>query len=187
MSSPRHCMRTSFLIRYLEICCLWTHADLFNIVPRFEGLEYVSFSFRTPTFTESIAKTFKIVSAKNRIMSSADREQHYTLYFVSMEAAIDNVISLSQKFSGTTDAVVAKIWKNNLTWPRFGFNTDPTPVVTGDNVTHASSVSFVAASWSPFRAINWICNRSFKTAGEAPTFVFYESNKTFYFRNIEEN
>jgi hypothetical protein len=160
-------------------------ADLFNIVP-FEGLEYIAFSFRTPSFTETISKMFKIVGAKDRVMSSSDREQMYTLHFVSMEAVMDNIIKISQKFSGTTDVVVSKIWKNNLTWPRFGFNTDPTPVIVADNNTHASSVSFVASSWSPFRAINWVCNRSFKTAGDAPTFVFFESNKAFYFRNIEE-
>jgi hypothetical protein len=166
-------------------CVILDSADLVNIIS-FQGTEYITFSFRTPSFTERIAKQFKVTKVSDRAMTSNDREQTYTIHFTSCEAVLDNVLSLSKKYSGTTDAVITKIWGDHLTLPRFGGTTNPTQVVVANTNPHASSVSFVAASWSPFRTINWVCNRSFQTAGQAASFMWFESNKAFYFRNIEE-
>ena len=166
-------------------CVVMDSGDLVNMVP-FQGTEYITFSFRTPSFTERIAKMFQITSVSERSFSATDREQTYTIHFTSVESVLDNVQSLSKKFSGTTDAVIAKIWKDHMTMPRFGYTTAPTPVIMGSNQPHASSVAFVSPSWSPFKCINWVCNRSFQSASDAPGYVWFESNKAFYFRNVEE-
>lgn len=166
-------------------CVVMDAADLVNIIP-LQGTEYITFSFRTPSFVERISKMFQITSVSERAFSATDREQVYTIHFTSVEAVLDNVMSLSKKFSGTTDKVIAKIWQDHLTMPRFGYTTNPTPVIVADKPPHASTVSFVAADWTPLKCINWVANRAFQTANEAASFLWFESNKAFYFRNIEE-
>ena len=49
-----------------------------------------------------------------------------------------------------------------------------------------SSVTFIAPSWSPLKAINWCAARSFSAATQAPNYMFFESNKGFYFESIED-
>ena len=167
-------------------CIILDAANLITKIP-FQGIEYLTFSFRTPSFTEKIEKTFKITAIKDRGFTSADREQAYALSFVSLEAAIDNVTNLSKKYSGSTDAVVSQIWNENLSAvPRILSQPQSRTSVVSLNKRHSSSVSFIATSWNPFKAINWVASRSFQHMAELAGFMFYESNKAFYFRNVEE-
>jgi len=161
-------------------------ANLITMIP-LVGTETVTFSFRTPTLTESIRKTFKIVSVDDRVFTKTDVEQGYTISFISMEAYVDNVSALSKKFSGSTDAVVKKIFQEHLSVKRVVGNTNSsnTDLITSGR-PHGSSVSFVACSWSPLKCINWVANRSFGNSGEAPSFLFFETNKAFKFMSIEE-
>jgi hypothetical protein len=93
-------------------------ANLVNIIP-LEGTEYLTFSFRTPSFTETISKSFQITGLSDRAFTSSDREQGYVLTFMSIEGVIDNVTNISKKFSGPTDTVIQRIFTEYLTHPRF--------------------------------------------------------------------
>lgn len=163
--------------------------DATNLITKIPlvGTETITISFRTPTFKDSIRKTFKITSIDDRAFTKTDVEQRYTISFISMEAFIDNVTNLTKKFSGSTDVVVNKIFSDYLSVKRIVGSSDSseTPLVTKGN-PHGSSVSFVACSWSPLKCINWIANRSFNTSTEAPSFLFFETNKSFKFMSIEE-
>jgi hypothetical protein len=163
--------------------------DATNLITKIPlvGTETITLSFRTPTFTDSIRKTFKITSIDDRIFTKSDVEQGYTISFMSMEAFIDNVTNLTKKFVGTTDEVVKKIFTEYLSVKRLVGSSDSsnTPVVTSGN-PHGSSVSFVACSWSPLKCINWVAHRSFINSTEAPSFLFFETNKSFRFASIEE-
>lgn len=160
-------------------------ADLINKIS-LAGTEYITFSFRTPSFTEKVSKSFKITSLSGRTFSATDREQVYLLGFISIEGAVDNVTNISKKFSGTTDDVIKRIFKEYLTTPRFvDGKSSPTKVFVPEE-SHGSSVAFVACSWTPFKAINWVANRSFSTAQKHPTWMFFESNKAFYLENLED-
>jgi hypothetical protein len=161
-------------------------ANLIGLIP-LVGTEVITIAFRTPTMTESIRKSFKITSVDERVFTRTDVEQGYTVSFISMEAYIDNVTNLSKKFSGTTDAVVQKIFKDYLSVKRVVGATESkeTPLETSGKA-HGSSVSFVACSWSPLKCINWVANRSFGNAKEAPSFLLFETNKSFKFMSVEE-
>ena len=160
-------------------------ADLINTIPLI-GLESLTISFRTPTMQESIRKSFKITSVDDRIFTKTDVEQAYTISFISMEAYIDNVTPLSKKFAGTTDTVVKTIFEDYLSVKRVVESPDSkeTPLVTNGK-PHGSSVSFVACSWSPLKCINWVANRSFENARNAPSHLFFETNKSFKFMSVE--
>lgn len=161
-------------------------ASLITRIP-IVGAESITFRYRTPTFKEIIGRTFKITSIDNRMFSSTDKEQRYRITFISTESYLDSVTNLSKKFSGSTDAVITSIFTDYLTSARFmgPEASEPSELVsTGE--THTSSVAFVAASWSPLKCINWVANRAFGSGQEAPSFLFYESNKGFRFFSIEQ-
>jgi hypothetical protein len=166
-------------------CMFVDSANLITSIP-IQGDDFITMYFRTPSFSERVAKSFKIVSVSGRTFSATDREQVYIISFVSIEAASDNITNLTNKFSGTTDEVVKKIFLNYLSVPRFIDDTSSSTKFLTSGKTHGSSVSFVACSWSPLKAINWVAARSFDTTSQAPTFLLYESNKSFYFVSLEE-
>lgn len=161
-------------------------ADLINKIP-LVGVENITLSFRTPTMKETISKSFKITSVDDRTFTKTDVEQGYTISFISLEAYLDNVTNLSMKFSGKTNELVQKIFKDHLSTKRVvGSPTAKDTEVQTTGKSHGSSASFIACSWSPLKCINWVTNRSFGNAQEAPSFLFFESNKSFKFTSIEE-
>jgi len=151
---------------------------------QFQGLEYLTLSYRTPSFKETISKTFYITKVSERFFSANDRQEVCRISFISIEAQIDNNTKLTKKFSGTTSDLVTTIYDDYLKVSRFASTKKDTPFYV--RPARSSAASFVASSWSPFRAINWLAARSFVTATSAPNYLFYESNKAFYFVSIEE-
>jgi hypothetical protein len=151
---------------------------------QFQGFEYLTLSYRTPSFKEMISKTFFITKVSERFFSADDRQQAYRISFISIEAQADNNTKLSKKFTGITSDIVGSIYNTYLKVPRVAGSTAETPFFMNNAL--GSSASFVAASWSPFRTINWLAARSFKSATSAPNYMFFESNKAFYFVSVED-
>ena len=151
---------------------------------QFQGLEYLTLSYRTPSFTETISKSFFISKVSERFFSANDRQEVYRLSFVSIEGQVDNNIAISKKYSGITSDLVTQIYNDYLKVPRFIDVIKDTPLKV--KAALSSTASFVASSWSPFRAINWLAARSFITATSAPNYLFYESNKSFNFVSVED-
>jgi hypothetical protein len=156
------------------------------------GGEFLSLQYRTPGFDTSpqnvIRKTFVIYGISDRQFDN-DRQQFYTLHFISIEGMQDNVSLLSKAFNGSTDTLVSKLFFDYLQSPRWykngNFTTDTSNLVVSGG-PHASSVHMVAPYWSPLKTINWLAARSLGKQNKAPNFLFFESNKAFYFSSIED-
>ena len=158
-------------------------ANLVGIIP-FKGTEFITFSYRTPTFTEKISKSFYITKASDRMFLSNDRQAGYTISFISMEGYKDNVTSVSKKYSDKTDRIVSSVYNEYLKHERFvGKPTTQTPVFFDNEL--GSTATVVAGYWNPLRIVNWATSRSFSSATQAPNYMFFESNKAFYFKSIE--
>jgi len=138
-----------------------------------------------------IQKSFSVYAVKDRKLNN-DREQYYQLFFCSIEAAADNIIRLSQKYEGTTDEIVFKIFEENISTPRIFTskqvieNTDEKTQLYIADTPHESTITFVAPMWSPIQCINWLAKRCIGSTHKSPTFLFYETTKGFYLSSIEE-
>ena len=145
-------------------------ASLITELP-IKGNEIIELTFRTPGFDSTIQGIFNITSISERTLG--EKSQSYILHIISQEGFVDNFTTVSQKFQGKTDEVIANIFS------RYLYRDKPL------NVTekHSSSISMVSPYWSPLKIINWISQRSFNNA---PNVVFFESNKKFYLTSIED-
>jgi hypothetical protein len=148
--------------------------DAGNLINEYQlsGLETITLAFKTPGFDRSntIEKKFYLNAIKNRRLG--EKEQVYEIDLISVEAANDNVTKISKKYSGKTDEVIFSIFNDYI--------KDDKNLLNLEN--HNSNVTLVSPFWSPFKIINWICNRSYQNAQNV---VFYESNKNFYLTSIE--
>ena len=164
------------------------------------GDEILTIDIQTPGFGEpgkydninKIQKSFCVYSVKDRKLNN-DREQFYALSFCSLEAALDNVTRVSQKFSGTTDEIASEVFETFMKAPRF-FKSKLVDYKEGANsefvisdVPHESKITFTSPMWTPMQIMNWIAKRAIGNKHKTPTYLFYETTKGFYFTSIEEN
>lgn len=158
-------------------------ANLVGLIP-FKGSEFITFSYRTPTFREKISKSFYITKASDRMFLSNDRQAGYNISFISIEGYKDNVTVVSKKYSDKTDKIVKSVYDEYLKADRFiGKSGTVTPTFFDTEL--GSTATVVAGYWNPLRIVNWATARSFGTATQAPNYMFFESNKAFYFKSIE--
>lgn len=162
-------------------------SDSSNIISllKIQGNEYLTFSYRTPSFEERITKSFFVTKISDRTFVSGDRQQAYMLSFISIEGIKDNNVVISKKYADTSENVIKKVFDEYLTGPRFVGGTQNTNINT-TLAANSSDVTFVSPSWNPFKLINWCATRSFSNAGGAPNYMFFETNKSFYFASIEQ-
>lgn len=146
---------------------------------------------RTPTFpnTEAFAikRSFIITGVDERMMNR-DREQLYGITFMSPEGVQDNTLAISRAFSGTTDHIVAEVFEQHLKFPRYVRKGQPLAGFTDVTFVGSPNTSFVrlvSPYWSPLKIINWCAVRAVSASGKAPNFLFFESNKGFYFTSVE--
>lgn len=158
-------------------------ANLIASIP-LQGAEYITFTYKTPSLKEKISKTFYINKIADRFFSSNDRQAAYVLSFISVEGYLDNTLTISKKYSDSTDNIVKKVFNEYLKTTRHIKKSG----VTSTNFKQGlgSTATLVVPYWNPFKVINWATSRSFGNASEAPNFLFYESNKGFYFTSVEE-
>ena len=148
--------------------------DNFNI----HGEETLIIRLRTPSFLpkDVISKTFRVFRLSDRVIVpnkiNADT-QNYTLHFISPELASDVANPIFEPFEDNIEAVVSQV---------FGFLGSKTPFYTEPV---ANKIKFICPGWTPFRCINWLATKSIPVITTAKNYIFYESNKQFYFRNIE--
>lgn len=187
MFSP--CLHGNIIIRDTQ--------NLIEKVPLI-GDEILTLDISTPEITQSaydptncIQKSFAIYGIKNRMLSNEDKEQLYVMHFISIEGLMDNVTYLCQKYEGTTDEIVQKVFDDSFTdIPRYvnANNTKETAPKTGvfiGDQPHTSKVSFLPPMWTPFQIMNYLAKRSLGTEiTDAPTYLFYETTKSFYFCSV---
>ena len=187
MFSP--CLHGNIIIRDTQ--------NLIEKVPLI-GDEILTLDISTPKITDlpydptnCIQKSFAVYAIKNRILSNEDKEQLYALHFISMEGMRDNVTYLCQKYEGTTDECAQKVFDEVFKEiPRYlnGKNTEATAPKTGIYISdqpHTSKISFLPPMWTPFQIMNYLAKRSIgTTVPDAPTYLFYETTKSFYFCSV---
>lgn len=177
--------------------------DAVNLIGRTPiiGDELLTINVRTPfqevpaqdDFFNTIHKTFAVYAIKDRKLNN-DREQYYQLFFCSVEASADNIIRISEKFSGTTSELADRIFTDHLSIPRIINSKEAlvhdkssdknTPLFISD-APHKSYVTFVPPMWSPIQCLNWLAKRSIGANLDSPTYLFFETTKAFYFASVE--
>jgi hypothetical protein len=177
------------------------------------GREIITIRVNNPGFPNSIIhRSFYIYAIQDRAPSSTDRQQIYTLKFISLEGMIDNITFISKKYSGTTDAIAKSIFNDYLQMPRIWNKKYPFPkgISSNDGLTTPSwrtdiprknlsvlntgpasltpfktKVTCVVPLWNPFKVLNWLANRSIDASNNSPSVLFWESTQSFYFGSIE--
>jgi hypothetical protein len=171
--------------------------DSRNLIENFNihGEEFLNVKLRTPTFSEDevIQKTFRVFRLTDREIVRDTNTQNYTLHFVSTEVFYDVLLPLFAPFEGDITEVVGEIFSNYIAASRnfdvtqegaeIKENPEPTKLII---LTEASNkVKFISPGWSPFKCINWLATKSLPKDDSAKNFIFFESNKNFYFGSLE--
>lgn len=157
------------------------------------GEEYLLLKFRTPSFPDAIEKTFRVYQISDRKVVRDNNTQTFILHFISQEVIADILLPLYRSFEGSIDDVVIDIFSNYIMMNRqYETNSDDTNLKEIEVVTPLkvltetdNKVKFVSPGWTPFKCINWLASKSIPKEGKACNFLFFESNKAFYFGSIE--
>jgi len=164
-------------------------SDSTNLISRAPilGNELITMKIRTNTLEDNnsnvIEKTFQIYAIEDRKLIS-DRQAGYKLSFTSREGYIDNINAISKTFRGTTSDIVEDIFTQYIETPRKVDSDKTTGLVITDS-PHRSSVTFTANFWGSFQCMNFLAKRSKGNTLNSTDFLFYESNKNFYFTSLE--
>ena len=147
------------------------------------GEEYIKITLTTPSMDDfKIEKTFKIYSITNRMTLSDIGKTSYILHFCSVEMYLDMISPVYKTFRGTTAEIAAQIFDTFIAIPRNG-DDDPTPLkIIG---SASKSTTFTSPGWSPMKCLNWLGSRALDDEYKSHGFLFFESNKQFYWANIE--
>ena len=196
---------TEFIVElnlYEDIFKSYLHGNLIltdsrNLIDKYNihGEEFLNVRLRTPSFpeTEVIEKTFRVFKLSDRTIVRDKNTQNFTLHFISVEFFYDVNLPLYAPFEGTVTDVAGQIFSNFLASSRnFNIsetdnsiteNTKPTELIV---INEASNkVKFISPGWSPLKCINWLASKAIPKDGVAKNFIFFESNKNFYFGTLE--
>jgi hypothetical protein len=116
-------------------------------------------------------------------MISDTGKQSYLLHFCSPELWVDNYKPLYKTYTGGAGQLVRQIFNDNLRMTRTGQSNQFTELTTIGETQN--QIKFTSPGWTPVEAINWLASRSLGVGLKSPGYVFYESNKSFYFANVE--
>jgi hypothetical protein len=165
--------------------------NLIEIAPII-GDEYLTVKFKTPTTNSDISKTFRVYKVSDRTIATDNHTQVFVLHFASIELFYDITLPLFLPFEGEIQTVANNIFNNFLSTTRdysigSGFDiqqSSNTPLVFVGDISN--KVKFVSPGWTPAKCINWLASKSIPLNGKAKNFLFFESNKAFYFASVEE-
>jgi len=157
------------------------------------GEEFLNLTFFTPGFDSyKIKKTFRVFRLSNRRIVRDNNTQTFVLHFASIELFYDILLPLYRSFTGKITDLVEQIYFDYLAESRnfilndngtSDFSTTNTPLTIINDTSN--SVKFVSPGWSPFKCINWLASKSIPKEGVSKNYLFWESNKSFYFGSIE--
>jgi hypothetical protein len=171
--------------------------DSRNLIDRFNihGEEFLNVKIRTPSFPDSevIQKTFRVFKLSDRTIVRDTNTQNFVLHFISIEFFYDVSLPLFAPFEGTITDVAGAIFSDFIASSRnfdisesgreIKENPEPTNLIV---INEASNkVKFISPGWSPFKCINWLASKAIPKDGTAKNYIFFESNKNFYFGTLE--
>ena len=158
------------------------------------GEEFLNVEFFTPGFNDfKIKKTFRVFKLSNRQIVRDNNTQTFVLHFASNELFYDILLPLYKSFSGKITDLVEEIFFDYVATNRSenlsfddkeiqSLNQNTSLIVMNET---SNSVKFVSPGWSPFKCINWLASKSIPKNGNAKNFLFFETNKSFYFGSLE--
>ena len=171
--------------------------DSRNLIDKFNihGEEFLNVKLRTPSFPDSevIEKTFRVFKLTDRTIVRDTNSQNFVLHFISVEFFYDVNLPLFAPFEGTITDVAGRIFSDFLATSRnFSIsesnneikeNPRPTELII---INEASNkVKFISPGWSPLKCINWLASKAIPKDGVAKNFIYFESNKNYYFGTLE--
>ena len=156
-------------------------ADAANLISNLPivGNEFITVKFRTPTLEDwpenVIQKTFQVYAIYDRILND-DRSQFYNISFISPEGYEDQTTVVGKSYNDSTDAVVKKIYEEYIEVDK--------PLIIFDT-PHVSRIKYTSNYWSPFKNMNFVAKRAKGSTLNGSDYLFFETNKSFYFASIE--
>lgn len=146
--------------------------------------------FTSPSSEFMISKTFRVFSIEDRIMARDQNTQIYKLKFISQEAVVDSANPIFKPFKGKIGEVVNTIFDSYLSVDRdvvYSNKSLSSSGKTGLKLLNDADnyVRFISTGWSPIKCINWLAKKAIPKDGTACNFLFWESNKSFYFGSVE--
>lgn len=149
-----------------------TH-ELPNIMGK-TGMSILKLKISTPSFPENtkINGFFHIYKQADREITK-QREQVYTLRFMSIEAISDNY-SISKAFHGSPESIAESILRKYLK-SRKPFNSTET----------SKHVKYISNFWSASKNFYYLSEHAVKSR-YISNFMFYENRDGFNFRNITD-
>jgi len=157
------------------------------------GEEYLTLEIQTPSFPAKIKKTFRVFKISNRQVVRETNTQIFVLHFASVELFFDMLLPLFVSFEGRINEVALNLFDEYIATARdydISEASDSvkevpasTPFITLNETEN--SVKFVSPGWTPFKCLNWLASKAIPKNGIAKNYLFFESNKAFYFGSVE--
>lgn len=147
------------------------------------GDEYLRVKMSTPSMPAQFYKTFKIYSITDRIMLNDTGRQSYIMHFCSPELFMDSLSPVYKTFSGKITDVAEQLFKY-VSVSRTGTGSDYTTMYVVGNTLN--DIKFTSPGWTPMRCLTWLASKTQGVGFNSPGYVFFESNKAFYFVNVEQ-
>ena len=173
-----------------------TLGDSRNLIKDFPilGEELLIVEFTTPGTAISIEKLFRVHSLIDKNYVSDGASQVYTLHFVSVEIFRDISNPIFRSFNGTPSDIITDIFNEYLRTTRnVSTSNSSRSSNTSDKLTNLTvlgrtknNVRFVSPGWTPIQCINWLCGHAESAGSSASDFLFWETNKGFYFGSIDD-
>lgn len=160
------------------------------------GEEFINVEFVTPSFEEAghfIKKTFRVFKISSRKIVRDNNTQLFVLHFASVELFYDMLLPLYKSFEGKIHDLVDQIYFDYLASNRnFNISGGDTSIDTNSNNTNlivmnetSNDVKFVSPGWTPMKCINWLASKSIPKDGISKNYLFFETNRAFYFGSLE--
>jgi hypothetical protein len=162
--------------------------DALNIIQALgiTGDEYLRLKIQTPSNDTRfiINKTFKVYSITDRIMLGDTGKQSYIMHFTSPEVFIDALSPVYKTFKyKTISSLASEVFNTYLSVSRNGQDAASKFDIIGET---ANSMQFTSPGWRPMKILNWLASKALGAGYKNPGYLFFESNKRFYFANIEQ-
>ncbi len=140
------------------------------------GEEFIEFDIRGPDNETGLIKQPMFIYKMSDRLQAADKTFVYTLSCISPAAIIDMNLKISQAVTGQISNIVEnQICKNSLSIDK-PIYSHPTK----------GSVTYISNYWSPLENITYMCDRAVSNTDSAPSYLFFETKKSFIFAPLSE-
>lgn len=149
------------------------------------GDEYVTIKIETPSTQTPIYKTFKVYSISDKVMINDTGKQSFIMHFCSPELFVDALSPVYKTFKkAKVHEHATKVFENNIAVNRVAGKQGYTSMIISDETSN--EIQFTSPGWRPGKILNWLASKARSRSGKNPNYLYFESNKAFYFASIEK-